>query len=311
MISWLKKHKHTLLICIAVVFSLTAAYFWGGKPRGSSPVTTGMAEPFSSDRKESEAYETEITSKTPASSVVVSENTSERSGTKSEISESVISSSQNSNQRSRSSSVSSDNAVVPSDSGTEAKAPAEESIHQSAEEDSVSVSVPEISGVSSENEEAPPESVTPPQSSHNETETDSEDDCRCVISVSCKNLLDKASQLKKNKRSIIPEDGIILEAYEVSFEEGENVFDLTKRVCQEKKIPFEFTLTPFYQTAYIEGIANLYEFDCGSGSGWVFVVNNVIPGYGCSQYRLKKGDIIEWVYTCDLGHDVEEELGRR
>ena len=26
--------------------------------------------------------------------------------------------------------------------------------------------------------------------------------------------------------------------------------------------------------------------------------------YGCSQYQVQQNDIIEWVYSCDLGSDV-------
>ena len=33
-------------------------------------------------------------------------------------------------------------------------------------------------------------------------------------------------------------------------------------------------------------------------------VNGWFPNYGCSRYGLKDGDVICWVYTCDLGNDV-------
>ena len=62
-----------------------------------------------------------------------------------------------------------------------------------------------------------------------------------------------------------------------------------------------------YNTAYIEGIANLYEFDCGELSGWMYRVNGEFPNVGCSLYKLKDGDTVEWVYTCDLGRDVGGE----
>ena len=55
---------------------------------------------------------------------------------------------------------------------------------------------------------------------------------------------------------------------------------------------------------YIEGIANLYEFDCGPLSGWMYQVNGWFPNYGCSRYQMQDGDNIAWVYTCDLGNDV-------
>lgn len=42
----------------------------------------------------------------------------------------------------------------------------------------------------------------------------------------------------------------------------------------------------------------------GPLSGWMYKVNGEFPGYGSSKYKLSNGDVIEWVYTCDLGRDV-------
>ena len=44
--------------------------------------------------------------------------------------------------------------------------------------------------------------------------------------------------------------------------------------------------------------------DVGSGSGWMYSVNDWYPNYGCSCYTVQPGDVICWVYTCDLGQDV-------
>ena len=47
-----------------------------------------------------------------------------------------------------------------------------------------------------------------------------------------------------------------------------------------------------------KGSISLYEFDCGSQSGWMYKVNGWFPNYGCSSYKLKDGDAIVWSYTC-------------
>ena len=69
-------------------------------------------------------------------------------------------------------------------------------------------------------------------------------------------------------------------------------------------IHMAFSFNPVFNSRYIEGINNLYEFNCGSGSGWMYRVNGVFPNYGCSQYQVEDGDTIEWLYTCDLGVDL-------
>ena len=80
---------------------------------------------------------------------------------------------------------------------------------------------------------------------------------------------------------------------------------------KRNKIHMEFVNTPIYNSAYIEGIANLYEFDCGELSGWMYKVNGWFPNYGCSRYQLKDGDRVECVYSCDLGADVGGNYGAR
>ena len=99
-------------------------------------------------------------------------------------------------------------------------------------------------------------------------------------------------------------DGWLLPATQVEFHEGESVFDVLRRVCRDKGLHMEFSNTPMYNSAYIEGIGNLYEFDCGEQSGWMYAVNGWYPNYGCSRYALKDGDTVTWVYTCDYGKDV-------
>ena len=126
----------------------------------------------------------------------------------------------------------------------------------------------------------------------------------CTISISCSAILNNMDLCDPAKKDLVPADGWILKPVTVTFYEGESVFNLLRRVCKQQKIHMEFENTPIYNSAYIEGIHNLYEFDVGELSGWMYKVNEWFPNYGCSRYALKDGDVICWVYTCDLGNDV-------
>lgn len=126
----------------------------------------------------------------------------------------------------------------------------------------------------------------------------------CTISISCATILDNMDNLKSSKAEFVPSDGWILAPTEVEFTEGESVHDVLQRVCKEAGIQMESSFTPVYNSAYVEGINNLYEFDCGELSGWMFSVNGWYPNYGCSKYTVNAGDEICWVYTCNLGKDV-------
>ena len=126
----------------------------------------------------------------------------------------------------------------------------------------------------------------------------------CTLSISCATILANMADLDPDKTALVPADGWILAPTTVTFSEGESVFDVLRRVCRERAIHMEYTDTPAYGSAYLEGIGNLYELDCGPLSGWMYSVNGWFPNYGCSRYTLRDGDVVRWVYTCDLGEDV-------
>ncbi len=129
----------------------------------------------------------------------------------------------------------------------------------------------------------------------------------CTFSIECSTILNNLKDLDPDKRELVPSNGVILAPTKVTFYEGESVFDVLQRVCKEKGIHLESSWTPIYNSAYIEGIHNLYEFDCGELSGWMYRVDGWYPNYGCSRYQLADGEIVEWRYTCDLGNDVGRE----
>lgn len=126
----------------------------------------------------------------------------------------------------------------------------------------------------------------------------------CIFSIECSAILHNLTELEADKREIIPWDGVILPPTKVEFYAGESVFDVLQRVCREFGIHLESAWTPIYNSAYVEGIHNLYEFDCGALSGWMYRVDGWYPNYGCSRYQLADGETVEWHFTCDLGNDV-------
>lgn len=128
----------------------------------------------------------------------------------------------------------------------------------------------------------------------------------CTLEIRCDKLVGNTA-LDPEKVELIPEDGVLFAAAEVEFFEGESVFNVLQRTLKQNKQHLEFAQSPLYNSAYIEGICNLYQFDCGSLSGWMYRVNDWYPNYGCSQYVVQAGDVIVWDYTCDLGADLGVE----
>jgi len=96
---------------------------------------------------------------------------------------------------------------------------------------------------------------------------------------------------------------VILGETQVELKDGENVLDVLKRITREKKIQMEYSGSGTF--AYVEGINNLYEFDKGPKSGWMYRVNGTFGGKSAGATKIKAGDRIEWLYTLDLGKDLE------
>ena len=127
---------------------------------------------------------------------------------------------------------------------------------------------------------------------------------RCRIRILCETILDNMDKLDPAKTPYVPEDGVILDV-EAPFAPGETVIDVLKRTCEENALHIEYSWTPLYDSYYVEGINQIYEFDCGAESGWMYKVNGWFPNYGCSDYELSDGEEIVWCYSCiGLGADV-------
>lgn len=151
-----------------------------------------------------------------------------------------------------------------------------------------------------------PESIQESSDGSQEAKTHQKEEeaLTCTLSISCSTILDNMEDLRKGKEEFVPSDGWILAPVEVSFQEGESVYDVLLRECKDRGIHMEHSYTPLYGSEYVEGINQLYEYDCGELSGWMYNVDGWFPNYGCDKYILSDGETIQWVYTCDLGKDV-------
>jgi hypothetical protein len=94
----------------------------------------------------------------------------------------------------------------------------------------------------------------------------------------------------------------ILSAQSVPFKDGDTVLDIITRCLKGKSIQYEYSGA--LATAYVKGIDNLYEFDDGPRSGWMFKVNGRFGDKSAGGYPVKAGDSIVWLYTIDSGKDI-------
>lgn len=136
----------------------------------------------------------------------------------------------------------------------------------------------------------------------------SQGDLCVTVSIDCSSILSNLPVLDESLQgtAYVPEDGTILPPSDVYITAGDSVLDALKIVTKENKIQLEYTQSP--NDSYVEGINYIYEFSCGELSGWMYKVNGTFAPKGCNSYIPEDGDIIEWIYTCNLGKDVGEDL---
>jgi hypothetical protein len=97
--------------------------------------------------------------------------------------------------------------------------------------------------------------------------------------------------------SIVTHAETIIDSKTVSFAEGESVLDILIKAVQEAKLQLEYTGTG--ATAYVQGINDLYEFDEGPESGWVYTVNGEEIMESAGTYKPLDGDTLIWQYITE------------
>lgn len=98
--------------------------------------------------------------------------------------------------------------------------------------------------------------------------------------------------------------GVILEPTSIQLEDGDSVLDVLKRVTKSNKIPLEYKGAGML--SYVEGIANVYEFDEGTNSGWLFKINGKYATRSAGAIKLNIGDNVEWIYSIKKDEELDE-----
>ena len=269
MMQWIKKHKHILIGSVFALIVLIAAFFYGGNSGKSNLDDTGninVSEDFMStgEGQLSSDDGTDMKSENSSTAKVKEENTESRDGGR-----------------------------KTEESGNSKSETTGTASHTS--EASTSGSTEGDTGKTTETtQEASTEGIT---EASTEATTEQQVYDSCTISISCTTVLSHMDELDPAKGSCVPTDGVILGNTTIYLSDGDTVYDVLRRACSNAGI----ALDTAGGSTYVRGINNLYEFDCGPQSGWMYSVNGVYLNYGCDSYKVKNGDVIRWNYTCVYG----------
>lgn len=122
----------------------------------------------------------------------------------------------------------------------------------------------------------------------------------CTIEIRCDNATARKDSItNQGIRDSIPDDGTILEVTTYTGKEGFTVYDVLAAVtaAHNPVIP----IVANADRSYVLSINNLSEKNVGPTSGWTYRVNGVLPMMAANQYKVKDGDVIKWIYVCQLG----------
>lgn len=133
------------------------------------------------------------------------------------------------------------------------------------------------------------------------------------LAIECTTAAEKkaSGDLKESVAEVVPSDGVILPKTEVKLKNGDNVLKVLLRTAKKEDIHTSFQGETKIGTAYVDGIGNLFEKDCGKRSGWMYSVNGKYPMLGTEQYELKGGEDILFTYTCNNGKDIGAKLDEK
>lgn len=114
------------------------------------------------------------------------------------------------------------------------------------------------------------------------TEKETQAQIQVMFSVNCEKAVDYGADYPK----------YLIGKTKCSVKKGTTVFDLLSEACSKKGLA-----VVHQNKSYVVSIGGLAEKDCGSSSGWMYMVNGVKLMMSASKYVLKDGDTIEWYYV--------------
>ena len=124
----------------------------------------------------------------------------------------------------------------------------------------------------------------------------------CTIEIRCDNATARKDSItNQGIRDSIPDDGTILEVTTYTGNEGFTVYDVLAAVTAMHNPVIPIVAQKNSMGVYVASINNLAQMNVGPNSGWMYWVNGKAPDYTCGKYVVENGDVIKWIYVCQIG----------
>ncbi|KRK98585.1 hypothetical protein FD04_GL000317 [Secundilactobacillus odoratitofui DSM 19909 = JCM 15043] len=109
------------------------------------------------------------------------------------------------------------------------------------------------------------------------------------------NATSQAEQVQVQVFGPVLQGNKVLASGTVTITDGDTAFT----VLQKLGVPLSYTGTG--GSLYVSGIDGMSAGSGGANGGWLYSVNGVIPNYSAGTYKVKDGDIVQWLWTQTLG----------
>lgn len=96
--------------------------------------------------------------------------------------------------------------------------------------------------------------------------------------------------------------GVLVPEMTIKLDRETSVFEASVEAFKKAKVQYDYAGVG--KKVYMKAIDNLYQYEKGAQSGWLYKVNGEVPSEGPGMYMLKANDRVEWVYTTNLGKDI-------
>ena len=126
----------------------------------------------------------------------------------------------------------------------------------------------------------------------------------CEFVIRCETILKNTDKIKAEKKEFVPDSGIIVEKTKTDITDETTPFSLLTDICKSDGIKVEFAKNTAMDAVYVTAINNISSGDVGEMSGWLYYINGESASEAANVYKVKDGDLIEWIYTCDMGNDI-------
>lgn len=116
----------------------------------------------------------------------------------------------------------------------------------------------------------------------------------CTVEITCASVWDNTDLTTPEVLELLPEDGQLLQATEVTVPEGSTLLEALQAAAKEAKLSVVTSGSP----AFVDSIGGLANGDVGDVSGWTYTLNEEFVLESADEQTVAQDDQVLWSYVC-------------